>query len=85
MSAAQQCQNLSNQANSGYAPPDITMPALGNRLIESTWYTRVDYFNWNERMAGMTPVNEYGTLFTLGLYEAGGESSASTRPFSGRP
>ena len=64
--AAQQYQNLSNQANSGCVPPDITMPGLGNRLIESTWYTRIDYFNWNEQMAGMTPVNEYGTLFTLG-------------------
>ncbi len=42
------------------------MPALGNRLIESTWYTRVDYFHWNERSDNMDFVNEYGTLITLG-------------------
>ncbi len=64
--AGQQYPSLSNPANADCAPPDVVMPALGNRLIESTWYTRVDYFNWNEQMAGMTPVNEYGTLITLG-------------------
>jgi hypothetical protein len=61
-----QYQSLSNQANAGYVPPDITMPALGNKLTEATWYTRVDYFHWNERMDGVDFVNEYGTLFTLG-------------------
>ena len=62
----QQYQNLSGPANTACVPPDIAMPALGNRLIESTWYTRVDYFNWNERIPGSDDVNEYGTLFTLG-------------------
>ncbi|MGA2797660.1 MAG: hypothetical protein ABSE63_08790, partial [Thermoguttaceae bacterium] len=64
--AGPQYQNLSGPANTGCAPPDITMPALGNRLIESTWYTRVDYFNWNEHLPGSDDVNEYGTLLTFG-------------------
>ena len=34
--------------------------------IESTWYTRVDYFHWNERMDGADFVNESGALYTLG-------------------
>jgi hypothetical protein len=63
---SQQYQNLPSQPNAVPVQPDIVMPALGNRLVESTWYTRIDYFHWNERMDGMDPVNEYGTLFTLG-------------------
>ena len=33
---------------------------------ESTWYTRIDYFHWNERVDGQDFVNEDGALFTLG-------------------
>lgn len=33
---------------------------------ESTWYTRVDYFHWNERSDGQDFVNEDGALVTLG-------------------
>ena len=62
----QQYQTLTGPANPVCVPPDITMPALGNRLIESTWYTRVDYFNWNELIPGSDDVNEYGTLLTFG-------------------
>ncbi|MGD0283944.1 MAG: hypothetical protein ABSB95_16555 [Dissulfurispiraceae bacterium] len=63
---SQQYQNLAPQPNAVPVQPDIVMPALGNRLVESTWYTRVDYFHWNEQMDSMAPVNEYGTLLTLG-------------------
>jgi len=35
-------------------------------FIESTWYTRVDYFHWNERFFGQDVVNESGPLVTLG-------------------
>ena len=66
VSPGQQYQNLSGPSNAVSVPPDVCMPALGNRLIESTWYTRIDYFHWNERQDGMDLVNEYGTLFTLG-------------------
>jgi hypothetical protein len=33
---------------------------------ESTWYTRIDYFHWNERLYGEDYVNEDGALATLG-------------------
>jgi hypothetical protein len=62
----QQYQNFSGPANGVTIPPDVPMQGLGNRLIESTWYSRIDYFNWNERSDGMDLVNEYGTLLTVG-------------------
>jgi len=43
-----------------------TAPALAERLTESTWYTRIDYFHWNERLDGADFVNEDGPLVTLG-------------------
>ncbi len=43
-----------------------TAPLVAERLIESTWYTRVDYFHWNERLDGADFVNEHGVLPTLG-------------------
>jgi hypothetical protein len=54
------------------APPPMTMttvvPALPlvPRLVESTWYTRFDYFHWSERLDGANFVTENGPLFTLG-------------------
>jgi len=41
-------------------------PVLAERLTESTWYTRIDYFHWNERLDGADFVNEDGPLVTLG-------------------
>src|SRR5207302_3133733 len=46
--------------------PDAFEPALGDRLNESTWYTRQEYFHWNERFDHADFVNEYGLLTTLG-------------------
>ncbi len=46
-------------------PPD-------RRPIESTWYTRIDYFHWNERFEGADFVNEDGPLFTLGYQRRNG-------------
>ena len=40
-------------------------PEVG-RLAQASWYTRVEYFHWNERIAGQDFVNEGGALFTLG-------------------
>jgi hypothetical protein len=59
-------------------PPVIPMPtwattpsarsaiAAPESLTESTWYTRIDYFHWNERLDGEDFVNEDGPLITLG-------------------
>jgi hypothetical protein len=65
-SSDQQNQNLPVVTAGTVIPPDITMQGMGNRLVESTWYTRVDYFHWNERSDGSDFVNEYGTLLTFG-------------------
>ena len=53
-----------------YTGPTIIreqVPApVEQHFIESTWYTRVDYFHWNERFFGQDVVNESGPLLTLG-------------------
>ncbi len=36
------------------------------RLFESTWYTRVDYFNWTELINGQTFMQNNGAIPTLG-------------------
>ncbi|HZZ27549.1 MAG TPA: hypothetical protein VFE46_06030 [Pirellulales bacterium] len=51
-----------------YVPPTSdcpTEPLPGCPSI-ATWYTRIDYFHWNERIDGADFVNESGPLFTLG-------------------
>lgn len=42
--------------------PDVAIPPCP----EPAWYTRVDYFHWNERLDGADFVNEHGVLVTLG-------------------
>lgn len=53
-----------------YTGPTIIreqVPAsVEQHFLESTWYTRVDYFHWNERFFGQDVVNESGPLVTLG-------------------
>jgi hypothetical protein len=46
--------------------PAADPPTIADRFRESTWYTRVDYFHWNERLDGSDFVNEDGTLATVG-------------------
>ena len=36
------------------------------QALPATWYTRVDYFHWNEKILSMDFVNESGALFTVG-------------------
>ncbi len=45
------------------APP-AAAPAFAERFRESSWYTRIDYFHWNERLDDADFVNEYGTPVT---------------------
>lgn len=53
--------------------PNITQQSmLSEQLVESTWYTRVDYFHWKERLDGQDFVNEEGALFTLGYMRRNG-------------
>ena len=44
------------------APDFVPCEKCGN----GTWYTRVDYFHWNERDGGVDLVNESGPLVTVG-------------------
>jgi hypothetical protein len=46
-------------------PSVAAMPAVGTPT-QSSWYTRVEYFHWNERLGSADFVNEDGTLFTVG-------------------
>jgi hypothetical protein len=43
------------------APAAAVLP-----LTQSSWYTRIDYFHWNERVDGQDFVNESGALWTVG-------------------
>lgn len=75
---AQVYQPYSSPATSTSTPPPAVMtpPAavaavvsavpIGPRLVESTWYTRVDWFHWSESFNGANFVTENGPLFTLG-------------------
>ncbi|MBI2825154.1 MAG: hypothetical protein HYX69_10750 [Planctomycetia bacterium] len=42
-------------------------------FVQSTWYTRFDYFHWNERFEGADFVNEDGPLFTIGYQRRVGQ------------
>jgi hypothetical protein len=51
--------------------------------IESSWYTRIDYFHWNERIESGDFVNEYGTLLTLGYQRRYGHERYRLELFGG--
>ena len=46
--------------------PQSPAPGFGEKVVESTWYSRADYFHWKERLLGRDFVNEDGLLTTLG-------------------
>lgn len=58
-------------------------PAVDERLTESTWYTRIDYFHWNERIDGQDFVNEEGPLVTLGYVHRFGPERIRGELFGG--
>jgi len=45
--------------------PATAAPVI-EKLAQSSWYTRVEYFHWNERIGSVNFVNENGAIFTLG-------------------
>jgi hypothetical protein len=54
-----------------YASPTQVYPPLSAAPVPTeasvaSWYTRVDYFHWNEKVDGADFVNESGALFTVG-------------------
>jgi hypothetical protein len=58
-------------------------PVPPERLLESSWYSRVDYFHWNERSGGTDFVNEYGTLITVGYTRRIGPERFRLEAFGG--
>ena len=57
---------LQPQSPAAQSSAELSRSIFTDRLVESTWYARVDYFHWNERLDGADFVNEDGTLVTLG-------------------
>lgn len=57
--------------------------AFGSRLVESTWYTREEYFHWREEFGGVDFVNEYGLLVTLGYQRRVGSERYRAELFGG--
>jgi hypothetical protein len=49
----------------------------------SSWYTRVEYFHWNERANGADFVNEHGALTTLGYVHRFGRERVRAEVFGG--
>jgi hypothetical protein len=90
---------------SGQSPPllgpdfkllqPVAAPSIPACPPESTWYTRVDYFHWNERLSGQYAVpvgvlngqafvNETGALYTLGYSHRWGQERFRVEAFGGQ-
>jgi hypothetical protein len=68
------------------APPAglISQPTVpSDKLVQSSWYTRIDYFHWNERIGSMDFVNESGALYTLGYSRRIGQERFRAELFGG--
>jgi hypothetical protein len=61
------------------APGTVTFA----QVMQSNWYTRIDYFHWNERIGSMDFVNESGALYTLGYMRRFGQQRFRTELFGG--
>jgi len=57
--------NYSPAVQTQVYPAATAAPAV-EKLAQSSWYTRVEYFHWNERIGSLNFVNESGALYTLG-------------------
>lgn len=85
--------NSASYAGYGEGPPRSTSSAslrddtyaseFATRLVESTWYTREEYFHWNERFDRADFVNEYGLLITLGYQRRVGAERYRAELFGG--
>lgn len=82
--------NLFTSARSGQsvAPnaTDLSSGVAGQyaaSLVESTWYTREEYFHWREKFGGEDFVNEYGLLLTLGYQRRVGPERYRAELFGG--
>lgn len=60
-----------------------TLAGIEERPHESSWYTREEYFHWNERFGGEDFVNEYGLMLTLGYVKRIGQERFRAELFGG--
>lgn len=69
----------------GTAPPPSALwtPTSFVKPLESSWYTRIDYFQWTERIEDMTLVKESGALYTLGYVRRNGVQRFRAELFGG--
>ncbi len=56
----------SNAQSTQIYPPPADAQLQTVQCLPATWYTRVDYFHWNEKILSTDFVNESGALFTVG-------------------
>lgn len=63
------------------APAKVTLPVELPR--ESNWYTRFEYFHWNERIHSVDFVNESGLLSTVGYARRNGSERCRLELFFG--
>jgi hypothetical protein len=70
---------------SGPQPVDLSLLSPFQRPNYSSWYTRFDYFHWNERVGGMDFVNEDGLLTTIGYQRRVGRERYRLELFGGSP
>jgi hypothetical protein len=54
--------SLPSPADQPSAPMSVPLPSP----VEASWYTRVDWFHWNEQAQDIHFVTESGALYTLG-------------------
>jgi hypothetical protein len=66
-----------------YIPYSSAPPPAPLRFTESAWYTKVDYFHWNERYQGSDLVNEDGAFYTLGYEHRYGHERVRVELFGG--
>ena len=68
------------------ATPVPAMPpllAFAQQPVVAEWYTRFDYFFWNERSGGTELDDEHGTLYTLGYSRCFGADRFRGELFTG--
>lgn len=79
-------------AQAAYAPPvypmnapSVAMPPaqVVEKLSRSSWYTRVDWFQWNERDDGASLLTESGALYTVGYTHRSGIERFRIEVFGG--
>lgn len=63
--------------------PQMRATTPREREVESAWYTRVDWFHWNERSEGIDFVTESGVLTTVGYQRTVGIERFRAELFGG--